>query len=111
MLKTHMYEIDWLFNFDTIDDLIAKLYEVKEKHKDAHTVYIDCEWTGYEDVEYQVCYELEETEEEKQTRLSIERTEREVRRRYEEDQQRKKEWRELVEKKEKELSDLKERMF
>lgn len=107
MLKTHEYEIDWLFDFDNIDDLIAKLYEVKEKHKDAVSCCIAEEWTGYEDVIYLVCYELEETEEEKQTRLYKERIEREVQEKREADQLRKIEWQELVAKKEKELADLK----
>ena len=107
MLKTHMYEIDWLFDFDNIDDLIAKLYEVKEKHKDAVSCCIAEEWFGYDDVIYLVSYELEETEEEKQTRLYNERIAREVRERREADQRRKSEWQELVAKKEKELADLK----
>lgn len=107
MLKTHEYEIDWIFDFDNIDDLIAKLCEVKEKHKDAVRVWIDEEWTGYEDVEYCVCYELEETEKEKQTRLYKERIYKEVRKKHEENQRRKREWQELVAKKEKELADLK----
>jgi hypothetical protein len=106
MLKAHDYEINWLFDFDNIDDLIAKLNEVKEKHKDAVKVYIDCEWTGYEDVIYQVVYELEETEEEKQCRIRIENERMLMQREKEKAAQRRREHLELLDKKRKELKDL-----
>ena len=106
MLTTHTYKIDWLFDFDNIDDLIDKLNEVKEKHRDADTVYVDCQWVSYEDVEYIIRYEVEETEQEKQTRIMLENERKLMKRKQEADAKRKREWQELIAKKEKELNDL-----
>jgi len=70
--------------FDAVDEVIKYLNQIKEKYP-GKELFLEDEWTGYEDVSYEVSYYEEETDEEYQQRLKLE----EAQRKYEEEQKQK----------------------
>lgn len=62
--------------FNDIDSVIADLQKIKADNPDALEIYTQEHWTGYEDVEFQVCIVRCETDEELEEREAFEERQR-----------------------------------